>query len=138
MTVEERPGPCPHPDYTPRDRSPEDLPATGTGAEGVERRVWDALAGVEDPEMPISVVDLGLVYGVEVVDGTAFVELTLTYTGCPARDMLTEEVEAAAASAAGVDGAEVVLVFSPPWSVDLVTERGRRDLREFGLGVPEP
>jgi metal-sulfur cluster biosynthetic enzyme len=130
--------PCPYPDYEPTARSVADLPNTGADAEGVERWVWDALYEVEDPEMPVSVVDLGLIYGVEVRDGTAYVEMTLTYTGCPARDMLTDQVEQAAASADGVDDAEVVLVWSPGWSIELVTEQGREDLREFGLSVPEP
>lgn len=143
------PSPCLYPDYTPVERDVGDLPNTGADATGTERRVWEAVYAVEDPEMPISVVDLGLIYGVSVEersadddaeadgDTVAFVEMTLTYTGCPARDMLTDEVAAAAASAAGVDDAEVVLVFSPPWDVGMVTDRGRDDLREFGLSVPE-
>jgi len=139
--------PCPYPDYTPARRELADLPNTGADAEGTERRVWEAVYEVEDPEMPVSVVDLGLIYGVEVreeVDDTdaprttAYVEMTLTYTGCPARDMLTSDVEAAAASVEGVDRAEVVLVYSPEWTIDLVTERGREALREFGLSVPDP
>lgn len=133
--------PCPYPDYAPTERDLADLPNTGADATGVERRVWDAVYEVEDPEMPISVVDLGLVYGIEVAErdgnSVAFVEMTLTYTGCPARDMLTDEVAEAAATAEGVEDAAVVLVFSPPWSVEMVTERGREDLREFGLSVPE-
>jgi len=114
---------------------PADLPATGADAEGVEARVWEALRGVQDPEMPVSVVDLGLVYGVEVTGGGATVTMTLTYTGCPARDMLTRDVEQAVADVAGVESAEVELVWSPEWSVEMVTERGRDDLREFGLSV---
>jgi metal-sulfur cluster biosynthetic enzyme len=110
-------------------------PATGEGATGVERRVWDALYGVEDPEMPVSVVDLGLIYGVDVTDGHASVRMTLTYTGCPARDMLLGDVEAAAASAEGVESATVELVWSPEWSLDLVTEDGKTALREFGVSI---
>ncbi|NHN59053.1 MULTISPECIES: 1,2-phenylacetyl-CoA epoxidase subunit PaaD [Halorussus] len=118
----------------------EDLPATGEGAEGVEADVWDALYGVEDPEMPVSIVDLGLVYGVEIderVDGGvhAQVLMTLTYSGCPARDMLTDEVERAVAGVEGVESVDLRLVWSPEWSVEMVTEAGKDDLREFGLSV---
>lgn len=126
---------CPYPTYGERGPSPADLPATGEGATGLVAAVWDALRGIHDPEMPVSIVDLGLVYGVAVEDGHARVDLTLTYTGCPARRMLLDEVRAAAASPSGIDGADVELVWSPPWTVDLVTDRGRERLREFGLSV---
>ncbi|QLD84512.1 metal-sulfur cluster assembly factor [Natronomonas halophila] len=114
---------------------PEDLPATGEGAEGVEADVFEELYEVEDPEMPISVVDLGLIYGVAVEDGHATVTMTLTYTGCPARDYLQEDVRQAAERAEGVDSAEVELVWSPEWNLELVTEAGKNDLREFGVSV---
>lgn len=117
-----------------------DMPATGEGATGLEADVWDALYGVEDPEMPVSIVDLGLVYGVEVterVDEGHHVEvlMTLTYSGCPARDMLTDEVERAVAGVEGVASVDLRLVWSPEWSVEMVTEDGKDDLREFGLSV---
>lgn len=130
--------PCAYTDYV-RGTDAEDLPATGEDAEGLERDVWDALYEVEDPEMPVSVVDLGLIYGVrtETEDGAtrATVVMTLTYTGCPARKMLTDEIRDAAASPEGIDAAEVELVWSPEWSLEMVTERGKADLREFGLSV---
>jgi metal-sulfur cluster biosynthetic enzyme len=72
---------------------------------------------------------------VAVEDAEATVDMTLTYTGCPARKMLLEDVEAAAAGVEGVDDASVELVWSPPWSVELVTEQGKEQLREFGLSV---
>jgi metal-sulfur cluster biosynthetic enzyme len=113
----------------------ESYPKTGEDATGVEARVWDALRDVEDPEMPVSVVDLGLVYGVSVVDGHATVRFTLTYTGCPARDYLLSDVERAARRVEGVDSADVELVWSPPWTVEMVTDAGRESLREFGVSV---
>lgn len=126
--------PCAYTEYDEGD-APEDVPATGAGASGVERRVWDELYEVDDPEMPVSVVDLGLIYGVDVEDGEATVDMTLTYTGCPARDMLLGEVESAAANAEGVEDASVRLVWSPEWSVEMVTPEGRERLREFGLSL---
>jgi metal-sulfur cluster biosynthetic enzyme len=135
--------PCAHTDYdtdadyAERESVEGEVPQTGAGAEGLERRVWEILYGIEDPEMPISVVDLGLIYGVDAdeSDGAVEVEMTLTYTGCPARDMLINEVTQAVAAADGVADVGVTLVWSPGWTVDMVTERGRESLQEFGLSV---
>ncbi|MFC3958366.1 1,2-phenylacetyl-CoA epoxidase subunit PaaD [Halovivax cerinus] len=113
----------------------DDLPATGAGATGTEAEVWDALYAVEDPEMPVSIVDLGLIYDVGVDDGLARVDMTLTYSGCPARDMLQTDVREAVAAVDGVDDVDINLVWSPEWSVGLVTEAGKADLREFGLSI---
>ena len=118
----------------------EDLPATGEDAQGVAAEVWDALYEVEDPEMPISIVDLGLIYGVEVTERVdegvhAEVLMTLTYSGCPARDMLTDEVERAVAGVADVESVDLRLVWSPEWSIEMVTDQGKADLKEFGLSV---
>ncbi|WP_435079760.1 1,2-phenylacetyl-CoA epoxidase subunit PaaD [Halococcus sp. AFM35] len=111
------------------------LPATGADATGVERAVWDALYDIDDPEMPISIVDLGLIYGVEIENGHAQIDMTLTYTGCPARDMLQETVRNRVTGVEGIDDAELRLVWSPEWTVEMVTEQGREDLREFGLSI---
>ena len=70
-----------------------------------------------------------------VEDGVATVTMTLTYTGCPARDYLQADVRQAAARAEGVDEAEVELVWSPEWNLEMVTEAGKADLREFGVSV---
>jgi metal-sulfur cluster biosynthetic enzyme len=125
--------------YTEYDEgeSPDDYPKTGRDAEGVEAEVWAALREVEDPEMPVSIVDLGLIYGVDVDSetGTAAIWMTLTYSGCPARDMLVNDVTCAAETVPAVTDAEVRLQYSPEWNVNMVTEQGREALREFGLSV---
>ena len=125
---------CAHTDYEDGE-VPEGFPNTGAGATGAEAKVWAALAEVEDPEMPVSIVDLGLIYDVRVDGDHATVEMTLTYTGCPAKDMLTNDVRCAALTASGVRDADVEIQYSPPWSVEMVTEAGREQLREFGLSV---
>ncbi|MFB6121023.1 MAG: 1,2-phenylacetyl-CoA epoxidase subunit PaaD [Halobacteriaceae archaeon] len=122
-------------EYDEKESVDGDVPATGDGAEGVARRVWEALYEVEDPEMPISIVDLGLVYGVSVEDGVADVDMTLTYTGCPARDMLINNVKQSVAAVDGIETANVTIVWSPGWTVDMVTDQGKEALREFGLSV---
>lgn len=132
--VPEGPEYCAYTSYE-ADEAEESYPRTGEEATGVEARVWDALREIEDPEMPVSVVDLGLVYGVEVEDGHATVRFTLTYTGCPARDYLLSDVERGATRVEGVDSAAVELVWSPPWTVEMVTDAGRESLREFGVSI---
>ncbi|WP_435153697.1 1,2-phenylacetyl-CoA epoxidase subunit PaaD [Haladaptatus sp. DFWS20] len=133
--IESEPTACAYTDYSERGHSPDELPATGEGATGLEERVWDALYDIEDPEMPISIVDLGLIYGVQMEGDSVTVIMTLTYTGCPARKMLTEEIEEAVADVEGVESADLELVWSPPWSIEMVTEQGKDDLREFGLSI---
>lgn len=125
---------CQYTDYS-SGIEPDRLPATGAEADGAIARVFEELYGIEDPEMPISIVDLGLIYGVEVAEHRATVTMTLTYTGCPARDYLVEEVRQAAEQAEGIDSAEVVLVWSPPWNLELVTQAGRDALNEFGVSI---
>lgn len=126
---------CAHTSYEDGE-APAEFPKTGAGSTGVEADVWDALYEVEDPEMPVSVVDLGLIYDVAVDgDGRCEIEMTLTYTGCPARDMITNDVRCAAETAPGVEEAEVRLRYSPEWTVAMVTDAGREALREFGLSV---
>lgn len=130
----EEPTPCAYTEYR-EGKGVDDLPATGADAEGLEADVWEVLYEVEDPEMPISIVDLGLIYGVDVADGVATVDMTLTYSGCPARDMLTDEIEERVGAIEGVDGVQLRLVWSPEWSLEMVTDQGREDLEEFGLSV---
>jgi len=125
---------CAYTDYEDGE-VPEGFPRTGERATGAEAEVWTALREVEDPEMPVSIVDLGLIYDVTVEAGAAAVEMTLTYTGCPAKDLLTNDVRCAALTASSVQDASVSIRYSPPWSVEMVTDAGREQLREFGLSV---
>lgn len=126
---------CQHTEYE-RNGDAGDLPATGESARGREQRVWEALSGVEDPEMPISIVDLGLIYGVEIRNDRAVVEMTLTYTGCPARKMLLSDVQSAVSGVDGVEECDVRLVWSPEWSIEFITEDGANALEAFGVSVP--
>jgi metal-sulfur cluster biosynthetic enzyme len=125
---------CAYTEYVEGDEV-EEYPATGEGAEGVAADVWEVLYDVDDPEMPVSIVDLGLVYGVEVADGHATVVMTLTYTGCPARKYLTEEIAERVAGVDSVESVDLELVWSPPWTMEMVTDDGKEQLREFGLSV---
>lgn len=115
---------------------PADPEARPIAAEGVERAVWDALRTVDDPELPVSIVDLGLIYDVRVESRRAEIDLTLTYSGCPGREMIVGDAETAVRGVDGVDDADVRVVYSPPWSFERITDRGREALAEFGVAVP--
>ncbi len=100
-----------------------------------ETAIWEALDGVTDPEMPVSLVDLGMIYRVEVDGSTAFVDLTFTSMGCPAMDMILDDVREAVSAVPGVERVEVEVVWSPPWTKARLTERGRTLLKATGLAL---
>lgn len=125
---------CTFTEFSDGDPSSE-YPKTGADATGTEAEVWKVLYEVEDPEMPVSIVDLGLIYNVSVEGDHCVVEMTLTYTGCPARNILLNDVTCAAESVAGITEATVTLRYTPEWNVNMVTDEGRDRLREFGLSV---
>ena len=100
-------------------------------------RVWEALAEVPDPEIPvISLVDLGVVRDVEVDDGRVRVEFTPTFLGCPAVDVMRIRMEEAVRALGGEPQIDVVLDDS--WSTDRITPAGREKLRESGFAPPTP
>ena len=99
--------------------------------------VWNALRGVMDPEIPaVSVVDMGMIGGVDVKGGTAHVTVLPTFTGCPAVPVIREDVEAAVSAVPGVARVEVDFSFEPAWTTERITPEGRRKLAEFGLAPP--
>lgn len=99
-------------------------------------RVRDIVLAVPDPEIPvITLGELGVVRAVRRSVDEIFVELTPTYTGCPATAAIMVSVELALA-AADIGNATVRSVLSPPWTTDDITEAGRAKLREFGIAPP--
>ena len=102
-----------------------------------ESAVWDALREVEDPEIPvISVVDLGVVRDVEIVEGHVHVEFTPTFLGCPALEAMREQMEERIRSLGAEVEVEVVLDDS--WSTDRISPEGREKLRRAGFAPPAP
>ncbi len=103
--------------------------------------ILHALEEVPDPEMPISIVDLGLVEAIELhrQNGATDVSIELlpTFVGCPALDMIQGDVEAKVGALQGVGKVCVHFSYDPPWSVDRISEQGRQSLREHGVTVPE-
>jgi ring-1,2-phenylacetyl-CoA epoxidase subunit PaaD len=102
-----------------------------------EERVWEALAEVPDPEIPvISVVDLGVVRNVRVEGGSVHVEFTPTFLGCPALEVMRDRMAERIAELGGEPEIEVVLDDS--WSTDRITPEGREKLRAAGFAPPAP
>ena len=111
--------------------------ASARPADEAAGAVWDVAAQVTDPEIPVlTIADLGILRDVVVTeDGTAQVIITPTYSGCPAMGTIKQDL-LRALDAAGYAGAEVVLVLSPAWSTDWITEDGKRKLEEYGIAPP--
>jgi len=95
----------------------------------IERQVIEALQTCYDPEIPVDIYALGLIYGVTVSpDGAVHVRMTLTAPNCPAAEELPSEVESKVRSVAGVTDAKVEIVFDPPWDRDMMSEAAKLKL----------
>ncbi len=102
-----------------------DAPGAEGNDEDLSERITTALRGVTDPELGINIVDLGLVYDVEVADGSARVTMTLTSPGCPAGGQILSGAKEAAESVEGVREAVVSLVWKPFWTPDRIDPKVR-------------
>jgi metal-sulfur cluster biosynthetic enzyme len=101
----------------------------------MSRRLWAALSEVQDPEMPINLVDLGVIYGIDEHDGVVEVDLTFTAMGCPASDFILEDVRERLLREEGVREVRVKVVWDPPWTSARMTQAGRDALEAWGLAV---
>ncbi|NVD44506.1 SUF system Fe-S cluster assembly protein [Qipengyuania atrilutea] len=109
-------------------QKPQDVPAGEPGGE-LHDAVIAALKEIYDPEIPVNIYDLGLIYGVDVDDeADVTVTMTLTTPHCPVAETMPGEVELRAASVPGVRDAEVNLVWDPPWGPDKMTDEARLEL----------
>ena len=90
--------------------------------------VLETLKTVYDPEIPVNVVDLGLVYDVQVNEKDVYVQMTLTFPGCGMGPFIAQQAEWAIQDLEGVKEVEIELVFDPPWSPDLISEEARSQL----------
>ena len=100
-----------------------------------KEQVYAALKEVNDPELPISLVDLGLIYGVEVDNGNVYITMTLTASGCPAIDMIKEDILEKLARMKGVDSVNIEVVWSPAWTKEMLTDDGVYALKALGIAV---
>lgn len=101
-----------------------------------EADAWIVLETVVDPEIPVvSLLEMGIIRQVSVDDGHITVQMTPTFSGCPALAVMESDIETALL-AAGAEKVTVEIVFSPAWSSDWINESGRAKLKEFGLAPP--
>lgn len=97
--------------------------------------IWQLLEQVADPEIPVlTIVDLGIVRTVEIIDTICIVTITPTYSGCPAMHMIEEEIKKALTP---VIQTVVKSTLSPAWTTDWMSENGKTKLREYGIAPPE-
>jgi FeS assembly SUF system protein len=95
-------------------------------------QIIEKLREVYDPEIPVNIYDLGLVYNVDIDENSKVnIVMTLTAPGCPVADMLVDDTRQAALAVEGVDGAEVELTFEPPWDKSMMSEEARLELGFF-------
>ncbi len=104
-------------------------PATDTS------NLWHALEDVHDPEFPMSVVDMGLIYGIAREDDRVRVDVTFTAMGCPAMEMILDDVRTRLLKESGVRQVDIEIVWDPPWNKSRLSERGRELLRGWGVAV---
>jgi FeS assembly SUF system protein len=100
---------------------------------GLEGKIVEAIKKVYDPEIPVNIYELGLIYGIDVKkNGMVDIKMTLTSPFCPVAGSLPKEVAARASEVEGVKEANVDLVFEPPWSMDLMSEEAKLKLNLTG------
>ena len=103
-------------------------PAAGEPDGDLYEAVIAALKEIYDPEIPVNIYDLGLIYNVEINDGHALVSMTLTTPHCPVAESMPGEVELRVGAVPGIGDAEVNLVWDPPWSPANMTDEARLEL----------
>ena len=95
----------------------------------IEERIVDMLKTVYDPEIPVNVYDLGLIYKIDLQDdGDVSMDMTLTAPNCPAADFIMEDIRQKIESVEGVKAAQINLVFEPEWDKDMMSEEAKLEL----------
>ena len=95
--------------------------------------VEEAMRDVVDPELGVNVVDLGLVYGIDVVDDVAVLDMTLTSAACPLTDVIEDQTRAALSGL--VKDFRINWVWMPPWSLENITDDGKEQMRALGFNI---
>jgi metal-sulfur cluster biosynthetic enzyme len=103
----------------------------------VEARIWEALRHVEDPEIPVSVLGMGLIVSVAYDASTRRADLEITYTamGCPAMDFIQDDIREALLADPDIDDVEIEVVWDPVWTKDRIRADARERMRELGIAV---
>ena len=101
--------------------------------------IRDSLKQCMDPEIPINIVDMGLIYGIDVTDtNDVNINMTLTTQGCPLHETLVNDVTRYAKKVSGVNNVNVNIVWDPPWSMEKMSDEGKAILKNMGTGLSTP
>jgi metal-sulfur cluster biosynthetic enzyme len=96
-------------------------------------RIWQALREVEDPEIPVSLVDMGLIVSVGYEDRTAKLTITYTAMGCPAMDMIQDDIRRRLLREPGIDRVDIAVTWEPAWTRKRLSEDAKTAMRELGI-----
>jgi metal-sulfur cluster biosynthetic enzyme len=113
-----------------RELRTEGVGASGDGAD-LKGRVMEALRQVNDPELGINVVDLGLIYEVRIDGDTVYVQYTLTTMGCPIGPLIEQQIREVIEPIEGLDNVDAEMVFTPPWTPEKMSEEAKAALGMF-------
>lgn len=106
-----------------------DAPSATVDRDALHERIVETLKSIYDPEIPVNIYDLGLIYGFEIADdGTVDIEMTLTAPGCPVAGMIVEEVAQKTGALEGVRSSHVRLTWDPPWTRDRMSDEAMLEL----------
>lgn len=100
-----------------------------------ERYLWDVVDEIPDPHIPVSLVEMAMVYDIEADDGDIVVEMTYPCMGCPAYDMIQNDIESCLTVLDGVDTVAVEVVWDPVWSKEMLTAEVREKMRKSGISL---
>jgi metal-sulfur cluster biosynthetic enzyme len=100
-----------------------------------DQQVLNALSEIEDPEFPTSIVDLGLICGIDIDSSRVRVRVTFTAMGCPAMDWIQDDIRTRLLQEPGITSVETVVTWDPVWSKKRITQKGRDDLMAVGVVV---
>ncbi len=127
-----RPEPTTSPPDPGADAEASERPSAVSGAAPTEEDVLTALRHVVDPELGINIVDLGLVYEVDIgAEGNVHIEYTLTTMGCPIGPLIEHQMQSFLAGVPGVGQVEAEMVLRPPWTPEMMTEEAKAALGYF-------
>lgn len=117
------------------DRESEYIERQRADATPFEETLWDTIDEIPDPHIPVSLVEMAMIYDVEADDGDVTVEMTYPCMGCPAYDMIQNDIRSCLTVIEGVDTVEVDVVWDPVWSKDMLTTEVRQKMHEAGISL---
>ena len=123
------------PETETESQNDADTDAEGEDNDELQDEILEELESVHDPEIPVNIVDLGLIYDMEFDGGHVDIDMTLTSMGCPTADSIMREVELTAEQVDGVESVDVELVWQPPWTPEKVSDEGRTQLNAMGINI---